>query len=59
MATDMDKKLKDLQEIIAKKSAELKELRKLERAYYIASKMEQKILPKNASATDTAAKVSE
>jgi len=46
MANDMDKKLKDLQDVIAKKSAELKELRQLEKAYYIAAKLEKKTLGK-------------
>lgn len=52
MANDMEKKLKDVQEIIAKKSAELKELRKLEKAYWIASKLEQKTLGKGAQSVD-------
>ena len=46
MANDMDKKLKDIQELIAKKNEEIKELRKLEKAYWIAGKLEKKMLNK-------------
>jgi len=48
MAADIEKKLKDVQELIKKKSDELKELRKLEKAYSIALKLEQKTLGKAA-----------
>jgi hypothetical protein len=52
MAADIEKKLKDVQELIKKKSDELKELRKLEKAYSIALKLEQKTLGKTASVVE-------
>lgn len=59
MATDLEKKLKDVRELIAKKLAEVKELRKLEKAYYIADKLEKKSQGKEAPGADTGAKETE
>ena len=55
MANDMDKKLKDVQDLIAKKTEEIKELRKLEKAYQLAGKLEKKMLNKTDASAGGAA----